>query len=274
MIERWPMNALNERGRVILRLLKPLVAGHPHWDCEPASPESLTLRLEPLADRFSEEERSKQPSPFSLMRLLVQEFRNAADSRLMLTGAFGYDLLLQFDPIAQRLPREDQKTLHLFLCDDIYFMDRKKEVIERYQYDFERDAGSTARSGSRYAAASRNPKKAPRRRKSSPTIEPKSTWRRWKSFAKACARATTTKSFCGRPSARLRRKVLLNCFNAFRNRAPALRIHAADGRRTTRRRIAGNVRPRRRRGSKPAPSPAPRAVLAIPCATPKAFATY
>ena len=39
-----------------------------------------------------------------------------------------------------RLPRHDQKTLHLFLCDDIYFMDRKKEVIEHYQYDFERRA--------------------------------------------------------------------------------------------------------------------------------------
>jgi anthranilate synthase len=102
------------------------------------------VRLKPLAERFPEEERSKQPSPFSLVRLLVQEFGNRVDARLMLAGAFGYDLLLQFDPIQQRLPRHDQKTLHLFLCDDIYFMDRKKEVIEHYQYDFSGEGGSTA----------------------------------------------------------------------------------------------------------------------------------
>jgi anthranilate synthase len=54
-------------------------------------------------------------------------------------GAFGYDLLFQFDPIEKKLPRDGHKDLHLFLCDDIYFMDRKKEQIERYQYDFERE---------------------------------------------------------------------------------------------------------------------------------------
>ena len=37
--------------------------------------------------------------------------------RLGLVGAFGYDLLLQFDPIAMHLPRDNAKTLHLFLCD-------------------------------------------------------------------------------------------------------------------------------------------------------------
>jgi len=138
------INALNERGKAIVRLLDPLLREHAHWDRGPATADSLTVRLKPLAERFPEEERSKQPSPFSLVRLLVQEFANRADSRLMLAGAFGYDLLLQFDPIQQRLPRHDQKTLHLFLCDDIYFMDRKKEAIEHYQYDFSGEGGSTA----------------------------------------------------------------------------------------------------------------------------------
>ncbi len=59
-------------------------------------------------------------------------------SRLALVGAFGYDLLFQFDPIELKLPRNGVKDLHLFLCDDIYFMDRKKEQIERFQYDFAR----------------------------------------------------------------------------------------------------------------------------------------
>ena len=154
------INALNDRGRILLHLLAPLVRKHEHWDCENPTAEFIKMRLKPLADRFPEEERSKQPSPFSLIRLFVNEFRNPADARLMLAGAFGYDLLLEFDPIRLRLPRQDQKALHLFLCDDVYFMDRKKEVIEHYQYDFSGEAGSTA-GADRTSSAIPKPKKAP-----------------------------------------------------------------------------------------------------------------
>ena len=135
------LRSLNDRGKALLRMSYPLLRYHPHWQFASDSPDTITLSLHPLAERFSEEERSKQPSPFSLLRLLIKEFAHPDDSRLLLLGAFGYDLLLQFDPIQQRLPRFDQKDLHLFLCDDIYFMDRKKEVIEHFQYDFSTDSG-------------------------------------------------------------------------------------------------------------------------------------
>jgi anthranilate synthase len=137
------LNALNQRGRILLNLLAPVLRQHSHWNVEYTQTQAI-LHLKPLADRFAEEERSKQPSLFSLLRTFVEEFRHPDDSRLMLAGAFGYDLLLQFDPIQERLPREDQKNLHLFLCDDIYFMDRKKEIIERFRYDFAGDAGDTS----------------------------------------------------------------------------------------------------------------------------------
>src|SRR5689334_15681436 len=123
-------HALNERGRVLLRLLHPLLDGNSQWDLEAETAGHTAIRLHPLAERFPEEERSKQPSPFSVLRALIQEFRHPDDSRLALIGAFGYDLLLEFDPIQLRLPRENQKHLHLLFCDDIYFMDRKREVIE------------------------------------------------------------------------------------------------------------------------------------------------
>ena len=54
---------------------------------------------------FAEEERSKQPSVFSVLRALIQEFGTEKDNRLGLVGAFGYDLLFQFDPIELKLPR-------------------------------------------------------------------------------------------------------------------------------------------------------------------------
>ncbi|HYP09363.1 MAG TPA: anthranilate synthase component I [Bryobacteraceae bacterium] len=134
---------LNQRGVVLNRILHPILAPHPHWDDLQVTDSGMTGTLQTLPKLFSEEERSKQPSVFSVLRALVQEFRNDQDSRLNLIGAFGYDLLFQFDPIRFRLPRGERKDLHLFFCDDIYFMDRKKEQIEHYEYDFSSGALTT-----------------------------------------------------------------------------------------------------------------------------------
>lgn len=145
---------LNLRGEMLSQMLYPVLASHPHWDSFRAHGSALHGQLKPLPALFPEEERSKQPSVFSVLRALTEEFRNPADSRLALVGTFGYDLLFQFEPIQKKLPRTGHKDLHLFLCDDIYFMDRKKEQIERYQYDFDWEGLSTlalARDGAEVA---------------------------------------------------------------------------------------------------------------------------
>jgi anthranilate synthase len=134
---------LNTRGEILNRMLHPVLAPHPHWESLEVHGATLRGRLKPLPKLFPEEQRSKQPSAFTILRALIEEFRHRRDSRLVLVGAFGYDLLFQFDPIDWKLPRTGQEDLHLFLCDDICFMDRKREVIERYQYDFEQDGLST-----------------------------------------------------------------------------------------------------------------------------------
>src|SRR5712691_1280642 len=134
---------LNLRGEMLNQMLLPILEQHPHWDSFGRYGASLRGRLQPLPKLFSEEERSKQPSAFSILRALIEEFRHPEDSRLALIGAFGYDLLFQFEPIEKKLPRTGHKDMHLFLFDDIYFMDRKKEQIERYQYDFEFESIST-----------------------------------------------------------------------------------------------------------------------------------
>ena len=141
---RVEFRPLNARGSRILRLFDGLLAGHPHWESFGFEGETLAGRLKPLPALFPEEERSKQPSAFSILRALIAEFSGEEDSRLGLVGAFGYDLLFQFEPIEKKLPRAGHKDLHLFLCDDIWYMDRKKEVVERYQYEFE-GAGTTTR---------------------------------------------------------------------------------------------------------------------------------
>ncbi len=119
-----------------MRIFEMFLRDHPHW--EQLGFEGAMLRgiLKPMPPLFPEEERSKQPSVFSILRAITEEFRNPEDSRLALIGLFGYDLLFQFEPIEKRLPRNGQKDMHLFLCDDIYFADRKREQIDRYRYEF------------------------------------------------------------------------------------------------------------------------------------------
>ena len=140
---RVEFRPLNARGVEMLRMFHGLLAGHPHWEDFGFEGEMLAGRLKPLPALFPEEERSKQPSVFSILRALTEEFRGEEDSRLGLLGAFGYDLLFQFEPIEKKLPRAGHKDLHLFLCDDIWYMDRKKEQVERYQYEFELAGAST-----------------------------------------------------------------------------------------------------------------------------------
>lgn len=134
---------LNLRGQMLAEMFYRILRDHPHWESLGLAAGALRGRLRPLPAFFPEEERSRQPSFFSILRALVEEFRHPRDNRLALVGAFGYDLLFQFDPIRLRLPRSGQKDLRLFLCDDICFMDRKKEIIERFQYDFDFEGLST-----------------------------------------------------------------------------------------------------------------------------------
>ncbi len=154
------IRALNERGQKIVPMFHAVLEGHPHWASVELTGDTMRGVLKPLAARFPEEERSKQPSAFSVLRALIAEFSGEENSRLGLVGAFGYDLLFQFEPIEKRLPREGRKDLHLYLCDEIWFMDRKKEQIERYQYDFTMGELSTA-GLKRDGAAVRRAKKLP-----------------------------------------------------------------------------------------------------------------
>src|SRR4051794_17891675 len=140
---RVEFRSLNARGATLLQIFRPVLEGHPQWEEFGEESGMLAGRLKPLGALFTEEERSKQPSAFSILRLLIEEFRGEENSRLGLVGAFGYDLLFQFEPIEKRLPRSGHKDLHLFLCDDIWFMDRKKEQVERFRYDFARGELST-----------------------------------------------------------------------------------------------------------------------------------
>jgi anthranilate synthase len=152
---------LNERGVAINRMLAVVLKDHPHWDDFREESGTIHGRLKPMPKLFPEEERSRQPSVFSILRALTAEFRSEHDDKLAFAGAFGYDLLFQFEPIPLRLPRESRKDLQLFFCDDMIYMDRMQEQIQRYTWEFEFE-GVTTRGLDRTAAKiAPPPKRAP-----------------------------------------------------------------------------------------------------------------
>src|SRR5437899_10715007 len=87
---------LNLRGEMLTQMLLPILDQHRHWDSFGRYGAGLRGRLQPLPKLFSEEERSKQPSAFSILRALIEEFRHPEDSRLALIGDFGFGLRFQF----------------------------------------------------------------------------------------------------------------------------------------------------------------------------------
>ena len=138
------LNALSPRGVCLLDILAPAVEGGAEVRSAERSPRSLAIEIAPSERPFAEEERSRQPSAFSPIRRIIGEFSGAAVPFLGLYGAFGYDLLFQFEPMERRLARPaGAKDLHLFLPDSIEIIDRRLETAARLDFAFARDGVST-----------------------------------------------------------------------------------------------------------------------------------
>src|SRR6478735_4007174 len=99
------IEAYNARGEVILgfiaerlRTVADLVLGS-------QTDRRLDLAVKTPDRVFTEEERSKMPTVFTVLRAVTDLFHSHADSSIGLYGAFGYDLAFQFDAIDLKLKR-------------------------------------------------------------------------------------------------------------------------------------------------------------------------
>lgn len=136
--------ALNARGDVLLSAVANAVEGHPAVASLERRDHELAGTVRETSERFPEELRSKQPSVFSLLRMLVELFKASDDSHLGLYGAFGYDLAFQFEPVRLRLGRPaDQRDLVLYLPDELVVVDHRRERATRLRYEFRVDGRST-----------------------------------------------------------------------------------------------------------------------------------
>jgi len=124
----FSINALNKNGQRLLPLLQEVLEGHPHLESFTVTSNALQGVTRPMTGWFPEEERSRQPSLFSVIRAIADLFRSD-EPYLGLYGAFGYDLVFQFEKLEQRHTRpEDQRDCHLFLPTDLVVVDRQKEL--------------------------------------------------------------------------------------------------------------------------------------------------
>jgi anthranilate synthase len=146
----FSVEALNERGRLLLGAVGAQLAGLPAADVRHAGDDRIDGEIRQSTTRFPEEQRSRQPSVFSILRALGELFaspvdQESGDQHLGLYGAFGYDLVFQFEPIPLRVPRPaDQRDLVLYLPDEILIVDHMRQQSAIHRYEFEIAGRSTA----------------------------------------------------------------------------------------------------------------------------------
>jgi len=161
---RFRAEALNPRGRVLLPALARVLSTLDAVATLETRDDGLDGEVRVAAGRFPEEERSRQPSVFSLLRALVDLFFHEGEPHLGLYGAFGYDLAFQFEPVRLRLERPpSQRDLVLYLPDELIVVDHRREVAQRRRYEFEVDGHATEglpREGATrpYAGAAESPR--------------------------------------------------------------------------------------------------------------------
>jgi len=108
------------------------------------SQEQIQVRIKPSDQLFSEEERSQQPSVFSIIRLLVAFFKSDEDNYLGLYGSFGFDLIYQFEDLPRHKERDlEQRDMVLYLADEIFIVNHRKEEAFVRRYDFQYHGKST-----------------------------------------------------------------------------------------------------------------------------------
>ncbi|MBZ9776961.1 anthranilate synthase [Mesorhizobium sp. CO1-1-8] len=138
------IEALNGRGEVLLPVIGKALAGLADVTIAETSKKLIRLDVARPGRVFTEEERSRVPSVFTVLRAITALFKTGEDANLGLYGAFGYDLAFQFDPVDYKLERKpSQRDLVLFLPDEILVVDHYSAKAWTDRYDYTGDGFST-----------------------------------------------------------------------------------------------------------------------------------
>ena len=138
------ITALNARGDILLGFIDACLDGCAEIATKARDGRAITLTVKTPDRVFNEEERSRAPSVFSVLRAISDLFGSDQDDSLGLYGALGYDLAFQFEPIDYQLERPaDQRDLVMFLPDHVLIVDNYAQEATELSYDFARDGVTT-----------------------------------------------------------------------------------------------------------------------------------
>lgn len=143
----FAINALNEQGRAALKVFHDALSQNPHLEDLQKSDVKIEGKIIPASSYFPEEERSRQPSVFSVLRSLLGYLHAPEPSELGhfgFYGAFGYDLVMQFENILQTQIRDESSSdCHVFFPLEVIIVDRKKEVAKELTLSLSSPLGET-----------------------------------------------------------------------------------------------------------------------------------
>ncbi|WP_231516916.1 anthranilate synthase component I [Sporolactobacillus terrae] len=149
------VSALNQRGRLLLAAIDEQLTKNSQIVMIERSAESIIGTIKSDHELFREEERTRQPSIFTVLRAIQELFASSEDHFLGLYGAFGYDLVFRLEPMPLHQKRDERKPdLVLYIPDEISIVDHQRECAYCLSYDFEIAGQSTAglsRDGAFYA---------------------------------------------------------------------------------------------------------------------------
>lgn len=138
----FQISSLDDQGSEIIELIYQRIKDHDHIEKVELANSKENLKqlngiLLPPPKHFPEEKRSRQASIFSILRAISHIFCSDDNdlSYFGFYGAFGYDLVHQFENLEKKLQRDsDHKDCRLFLPLEIIVVDRKKEIACTYKY--------------------------------------------------------------------------------------------------------------------------------------------
>jgi anthranilate synthase len=138
------LSALNRRGELLLTACHAALQSCDALQDVRLRERVIHARVREPAQGFSEEERTRAPNVLCAVRALANLFQSSEDDLLGLYGAFGHDLVFQFETLTPRLTRPaEQRDLVLYVPDRLLVIDHEREQAKILEYEFELAGCST-----------------------------------------------------------------------------------------------------------------------------------
>lgn len=123
----FSVTALNARGNVLVPAIHASLSGLDAIEklghCTETKLISFSGTTKVSASRFPEEQRSRQPSVFSVVRAIIGSFFEDSEGICGLYGAFSYDLAFQFEKVKMKHERPtDQRDIVLYVVVGVWYL--------------------------------------------------------------------------------------------------------------------------------------------------------